>query len=85
VADVTITLKPHGREIVVATVNGQTSTTNGNYHFVSDDVILGGFPGSEFTAFVDLNGGDLTLTVLAKEANGEFASEITTLRLIQKL
>jgi hypothetical protein len=84
-ANVTITLKPHGREIVVAEVNGQTSTSDGNYHFVSDDVILGSFPSSEYTAFVARNGSGLTLTVLAKESGGEFVSEVTTLSLVEKL
>jgi hypothetical protein len=64
---------------VTATVNGQTNTTQGNFRVVSDDAIIEEFGDSEALAFVQINGGQYTFTVLAKEANGEFVSEVTIL------
>ena len=78
-ASVTILFKKNGREKVTAIVNGQTSTTKGRCQFVSDDLIVGSFPTSEFTAFADLSGDTLTLTVLAKQSSGAIVSEVTTL------
>ena len=84
-ANVTITLKAKGNVKVVGTVNGQTSTSKGKYQFVSDDVILGNFSSGEFTAFADLSGQTLSLTLLVKASDGSIISERTTATLVQKL
>lgn len=84
-ANLTITFKAKGNVKVVSTVNGQTSTSKGKYQFVSNDVILGSFTSSEFTAFVDVSGQSLTFTLLVKASDGSIISERTTASLVQKL
>ena len=84
-ADLTATFRRSGNVKVVATVNGQSVTSRGNFRFVSGDVILQEFPTSESVAFVELSGDVLKATLVAKESNGEIVSEVTTLTLVQKL
>jgi hypothetical protein len=82
-AQLTVALRRSGQEKVVATVNGQTTTSIGRYQFVSPDVILSHFPGSESVFFVELKDGKLTANVIAKESNGEIVYETTVLKRVQ--
>ncbi len=85
-ATVSITLKASGKEKVKATVDGQTATSKGTFVFATDQIIVGQFSTGQFTAFAELNGNTLTLTVLAKQdATGQIVSEVTTLTLMEKL